>query len=93
MTGEMHRLTAGREAVTPPDGGGELRPVRVIDALHPDVTPPAMSVDGDFMTYSPAGEEPCGFLYKKTPTEAVYVLCGGRVIAGPLGGHDRQGIR
>ncbi len=75
---------AADEAPPPSDGAFDLRQVRRI-AVGEDAEPTALTVDGDFLYYQSysLGTE-CGSLYKTAPYEAVFVLCGEQVVAGPL---------
>ncbi len=77
---------AATTAAPPPVGEAvfDLRQQRRI-AVGETVDPPALTVDGDFLYFQShsLGKE-CGSLYKSSPHEAVFVLCGGEVLAGPL---------
>lgn len=69
-------------------GTVDLRPGR---ELPPGTEP---TQDGDFVSYSTSDGGRCGMLYKSVePVEAMFVVCGDEVLAGPLTTVDEiQGV-
>ncbi len=66
-------------------GDIELKLVRELDASVDlsEAVPPVFAIEGDFVVFDKGAH--CGLVSKKLlPVEAVFVVCGGRVLAGPF---------
>jgi hypothetical protein len=60
----------------------DLRPARTL--TWQEAQGAGGSRDGDFVTWEHFSGITCGSLYKAQPREALFILCGDRLIAGPL---------